>query len=67
MQRNDLSDILCTGYEAMARAYAVAKEFEHTRDFIKRAREQLDKSNLDDEDRKIYLGQVQETERLIIR
>lgn len=67
MERNDLSDILCTGYEAMARAYAVAEEFEHARDYIKRAREQLDKSNLDDEDRKIYLGQIQEAERLVIR
>jgi hypothetical protein len=67
MERNNLSDILCTGYEAMARAYAVAKESQPARDYIKRAREQLAKSHVDDEDRKIYLDQIQETEQSIVR
>jgi hypothetical protein len=67
MERNDLTDILCTGYEAMARAHAVAREFETSRDYLKRAREQLAKSNMDDEDRKIYLSQIQETEQLIVQ
>lgn len=65
MEKNGLSDILCTGYEAMARAHAVAKEFRVARDYAKRAREQLTKSVTDDEDRKIYLDQIEETEQLI--
>jgi len=65
MEKNALSDILCTGYEAVARAHAVAKEAQIAKDYIKRAREQLAKANMDDEDRKIYSDQIDETERLI--
>jgi tetratricopeptide (TPR) repeat protein len=65
MEKNALSDILSTGYEAMARAHAVAKEFQVANDYIKRATEQLAKAKVDDEDRKIYSDQIQETERLI--
>ena len=66
MQKNNLSDILCTGYEAMARAYAVAKEYDHARGYIKRARDQLAKSNVDEEDRKIFSDQIRDTEQLIV-
>jgi len=65
MQAKNLTDILCTGYEAMARAYAVGKDSASAREYAKRAREQLAKTKLDQEDRKIYLDQIQETERLI--
>ena len=65
MEKNDLSDILCTGYEAMARAHAVAKDPKAARDYIKRAREQLGKAKVDDEDRNIYSDQIEETEQLI--
>jgi len=65
MEKNDLSDILCTGYEAMARAYAVAKEYDAARGYIKRARDQLAKSNVDEEDRKIFSDQIRDTEQLI--
>lgn len=67
MERNNLSDILCTGYEAMARAYAVAKKYETARSYIKRARAQLAKSKLDKQDTKIYSDQIRETEQLIGR
>jgi hypothetical protein len=66
MQKNNLSDILCTGYEAMARAYAVGKEYDTARGYIKLARDQLAKSNVDEEDRKIYSDQIRDTERLIV-
>ena len=66
MQKNNLSDILCTGYEAIARAYAVAKEYDHARGHIKRARDQLAKSNVDEEDRKIFSDQIRDTEQLIV-
>lgn len=66
LQKNDLSDILCMGYEGMARAYAVAKDYSSARNFINKAREQLDKSaQLDQEDKKIYSDQIRETEELI--
>lgn len=67
MEKNGLSEILCTGYEAMARAHAVAKEYDAARDYIKRARDQLARSKVDDEERKVYLDQILETEQLIAR
>jgi len=65
MEKNNLSDILSTGYEAMARALAIAKDNDSARDYIRKAREQLDKSTVDDEEKKIYLDQIRETEQLI--
>ena len=65
MEQNNLSDILCTGYEAMARAYAIAKDYESARDYVRKAHEHLARSTIDDEDRKIYSDQIRETEELI--
>jgi tetratricopeptide (TPR) repeat protein len=65
MEQNNLSDILCTGYEAMARAYAIAKDYESARDYVRKARDHLARSTVDDEDRKIYSDQIRETEELI--
>lgn len=66
MEKDNLSEILHTGYEGMARAYAIAKDNQSARNYIKKAREQLDKATgLDDEDKKIYTDQIRETEELI--
>ncbi len=66
MQKNNLSEILCTGYEGIARAHAVAKDYASARDYIKKAREQLEKTTvMDDEDNKIYSDQIHDTEELI--
>jgi tetratricopeptide (TPR) repeat protein len=66
MQKNNLSGILHTGYEGMARGYAIGKDHESARNYIKKAREQLDKAaRLDDQDKKIFLDQIRETEQLI--
>jgi len=66
MQKNNLSDVLHTGYEGMARAYAIAKDNQSSRDYIRKAREQLNKATgLDAEDKKIYADQIRETEELI--
>jgi hypothetical protein len=43
-QENNLSGTLISAFEGMARAYATAKVFESARDFIQKAREQLDAS-----------------------
>ena len=63
MEENNLSDLLCTGYEAMGRAYAVAGDYQLARDYVKKAREQLDKVT-DTEDKEIYSGQIKETEEM---
>jgi tetratricopeptide (TPR) repeat protein len=63
-QNNDLAEILHTAYEGIARAYAVASDHESAREYLKKAREQLDKLTMDDEDRKAYLDQIRETEEL---
>ena len=62
---NNLSDILHTAYEAMARAYAIANDNSRARRYLTRARRQLNKLNLDNHDRGIYLDQITETEGLI--
>ena len=64
-QKNDLADILVSGYEGMARAYAVAKEYRLARECINKARQQLRNVVIDDEDLKIYSDQIDETERII--
>ncbi len=64
-QKNDLADILVSGYEGMARAYAVAKEYRLARECINKARQQLRNVVIDDEDLKIYSDQIDETELMI--
>ena len=64
-QKNNLSENLPSAYEGMARAYAVAKDFQHAREYIRKAREQLDESGMNPEDKKIYSDQIRETEELI--
>jgi hypothetical protein len=66
-ERNGLSDILCTAYEAVARAHAVNNNLAAARDSISKARDALDASSVDEEGREIFLGQIRETEKLIRR
>src|SRR5713101_5413183 len=64
-KRSKLSDVLGTAYEAVARAHVVAKNFRTAKSYLSRARKQLDSSNIDDDDRQIYLGQIRETDKMI--
>jgi tetratricopeptide (TPR) repeat protein len=64
-QKHNLSERLISAYEGMARAHAVAREYPFAREFVGKAREQLRVVSLDDEDRKTYSGQIDETERMI--
>jgi hypothetical protein len=64
-KRDGLQGMLCTAYEAMARAYAVSGEPERARRHIVKAREALDASSKGREDRKIFLNQILETESMI--
>lgn len=63
-QKNNLSELLTSGYEGMARAYAVAKDAKQAKEHIQRARLQLELVK-DEEDRKIYAQQIADTEALL--
>ena len=63
-QKNDLQEVLATAFEAIARAYAVARDYSSARSYIEKSREQLSRVSLEDEDRETYLGQIRETEAL---
>jgi len=64
---NGLSEIAHTADEAMARAYAVGKDFKNARLYLNRARERLDKLTLEKDDRSVYMKQISETEALVLR
>jgi len=64
-KKEKLPDILATAYESVARAYAVTKDSASARKYLRLARDQLNTLNLRPEDRKLYLGQIEETEKLI--
>jgi len=64
-KNHNLSEGLIFACEGMARAHAVAREYPLAREFVSKAREQLRVVSLDDEDRKIYSDQIDETERMI--
>jgi len=64
-QKHNLSERLISAYEGMARAHAVATEYPLARDLVSKAREQLRAVSLDDENRKTYSDQIDETERMI--
>jgi hypothetical protein len=61
---NNLSELLPSAYEGMARAYAVAQQPQLARDYIVKARKELE-SIKDEEDKKVYAGQINETESLL--
>ena len=66
-KREKLPEVLATAYEAVARAYAVAEESASARKYLKLARDQLKTLDLRAEDRKVYLAQMDGTEKLIAR
>jgi hypothetical protein len=49
----------------MARAHVVAKEYRLAREFIDKARQQLQSQIIDKEARKTYSAQIDETELMI--
>ena len=66
-EQHELSDILCTAYEAVARAFAVAGDPKAAREYLAKARAQLDATPLEAESREIFQGQIRETERMVRR
>lgn len=65
-KRERLSEVLATACEAVARAYAVAEDHASATKYLKLARDQLETLDLA-EDRKVYLVQIDETEKLLAR
>ena len=66
-KKDGLEYLVPTAYEALARAHAVAEDVDVANKFLARARNELDRLTLDAEDRKIFLGQIADTRRLIDR
>ena len=64
-EKNKLPEIVLTAYEAMARAYASGKNYKLAKEFIDKAKSQLQQLTLDEDDRKVYSGQISDTELLI--
>ncbi len=62
---NGLTDILHTAYEAIARAHTAAQDYRSAERYLKAARRQLGGLSLDEDDRKVYLSQIEATEQLI--
>ena len=63
-QKNGLKDLLPSAFEGMARAYATANDNAEARRYVELARKELELID-DEEDRKIYRQQIDETEALI--
>ncbi|MCI4339291.1 MAG: hypothetical protein L3J68_03045 [Thermoplasmata archaeon] len=64
-EESGLDDLLCTAYEAMARAFVAGRDGKSARRYVARARGALDTATVDDEARAVFLGQIRETERMI--
>lgn len=63
-EKNSLKDLLPCAYEGLARAYETANDTDEARRYVGMARKQLEFVE-DEEDRKIYGQQIDETEALI--
>ncbi len=66
-EKNNLPEIVLTSHEAVARAYASGKNYKLAREFIDKAKTELQAASLDEEDRKIYWDQIKDTELMIER
>jgi len=66
-EENHLGEIVPSSYEAVSRAYAVAKDPKRAEEYLSKARRLLDSLPIGKEDRRIYLGQIEDTQRLINR
>ena len=65
-ERNNLSDLLVSAYEGMARALALSSNISQARDYLSMARKQMG-SITDKEDKKIFSDQIGETRELVAK
>jgi hypothetical protein len=66
-EQKHLKDIVPSAMEGVARAYAIAGDGVNAKRILGMAREKLAKLDLGAEDRKVFLSQMSDTERLIRR
>ena len=66
-EENHLGELVPSSYEAVARAYAVARDPKRAGGYLSKARRLLDSLPIGKEDRSIYLRQIEDTQRLIDR
>ena len=64
VRKSNLPGLLPSAYEGIARAYAVAQQHQLAREYLAKARKELE-SIKDEEDQKIYSDQINETESLL--
>jgi len=64
-RRENLTEILVPAYEGLARAHAVARERSLARKYLKLAQKLLRTLDLESEDKRIYLGQIEDTAKMI--
>jgi tetratricopeptide (TPR) repeat protein len=64
-RENGLSEIEHTAHEAIARSYAVAKDYRSARKHLGTARRMLDRLSLSKEDRAVYMEQIKNTSDLV--
>jgi hypothetical protein len=64
-QKNNLSGLLISAYEGMARAYVVAHEYRLGRESIDKARQLIQGQVVDEEDVRTYSDQIDETELMM--
>lgn len=66
-EKNDLAEIIPSAYEGIARAYATAGDCKRAEENLAKARDKLEKLALENKDKKIFAGQMDDTQRLIDR
>jgi hypothetical protein len=66
-ENQGVSDLLCTAFEAMARAYAVGNRASSAKRFLDKAQRQLDRTALDAEGQGIFSSQLRDTGKLVRR
>ena len=64
-EENGLGEIVPTAYEAVARAYAIAQDRKRAGEHLSKARRLLDRLPIGKRDREVFLGQIEDTQRLI--
>jgi len=64
VMKNNLSDLLPSAYEGVARAYAIAHQPRLAKDYLVKARKELELVK-DEEDKNTYTDQINETESLL--
>ena len=64
LEENKIEDLITSGYEGMARAYAVLKDFDNAKKYIELAEKELEKVT-EKGDREVFEPQIKDTKSMI--